>query len=686
MLVTGYEIIILACAYFANEYFPRKNKWLKMCGFVFVSKAVEFYFAFESLEKIYVFLISLAVSIILVFYFYKLFVSFKNKFIFFKFCSYDYFIFSVIILLIGIGLYEYSFISKYIGYFFVASIVVFGARVFEADKAFSLSGVFSLGAYVASLNTKYFVLAFVASLLLVNFKEVNKYIYGLISFVIFGIFVLFFKIYDIFSCISLYFAVFLYIILPNNFILQISGLFEVDAQGIISEETGKDKFNYLKQKLFLMSDTLNVMNKNLKFLLVGKINREEASLELSQDIIAKCCKNCESFRSCYMGNINKKQYIVSMLLKAIETGGITKDDVSSGLSCYCNKPNIMVSEINQLANIFLSYEKTMKSEDKSKLIISDELANFSDIFANFAKIMENSVLINKKMSKNVKESMLKSLIDVKEVQVYENKNGIEKISAIITNNNVLKKEALDVIKKVTKLKMEIQEIKHLEYSGISIVNFVPVPKLRIDFAISTLAKEQKNGDNVSVSKIAENKYFVALTDGMGHGESANRTSLMVLELVKSMFAIGLDNDLILQSINKLLLPAGLDNFSTLDACVIDLNLAKCDFIKLGSSVSVLKHSCISEVVSCESLPIGIVQNIKPTIVSKNLYVGDMIFVASDGVVDSYASVDEYKSFINDSKIYNLQSFTDSMISDASYMSTAHPDDMTIIAVNLLKNY
>ena len=204
------------------------------------------------------------------------------------------------------------------------------------------------------------------------------------------------------------------------------------------------------------------------------------------------------------------------------------------------------------------------------------------------------------------------------------------------------------------------------------------------FFVSTKSKEQSNGDNLCIEKISDDKFFIAIADGMGHGKSANKISKMVLELVKSMFSVGLDLELIIESVNKLLIPVGLDNFSTLDICVIDLNLKICSFIKLGSSVSVLKHKLTSEVVASKSLPVGIVQNIKPTVIQKRINDGDVIFLASDGVVDAFGDIERYKCFINDAKLINPQIFIDSIIEDIVASGIKHQDDMSIIAINLLK--
>ena len=95
----------------------------------------------------------------------------------------------------------------------------------------------------------------------------------------------------------------------------------------------------------------------------------------------------------------------------------------------------------------------------------------------------------------------------------------------------------------------------------------------------------------------------------------------------------------------------------------------------------MKRKQTSEIVSCKSLPIGIVQNARPTIIRKQISAGDMIFLASDGVVDSYASINDFKSFVNDAKIYNLQKFTDDVIFDGQGIATKHIDDMSKLKDN-----
>jgi len=685
IFITIYEIVFLALYYLCKEFLKTKKQLLLCLAFSVVSSALSLYYSIFSLELIVKYLINLVLQVLILIYFYKFNLTYKNKFVFYRFSNYDYLMFSCFILFISLGLFSISFIEWYLGLFLLTAITITFARILPADKYFLLVGFMAVGAGIVTLNYFYLTYVFLLSICMLEFKTFNKYVHAMASAVILGIFCIIFNISSIFQIISMYFAVFIYICLPNKIISRFSDMFEAGSLNLIYKYVEQHRTTSIKNRLMLMSDTLSDMQREFKFLLVGKIDRDVASTELSQDIINKCCGNCENFQTCLFGNINKREQFESMIRFAINNRQIERNDLTNGLEAYCSKSGIVVSEINQIAKQFLAYESTMKNEDASKLIISNEFGNFADIFANFAKIINKPLKINEKLSTLLKERCLNNLLDVKEILIAESETGIESINVIASNEHILKRELASCISKVTKNNIAVKEIKHLDYSGLSLATFIPSSKLKINFAISTKSKESKNGDNTIISKIADNKYFIAIADGMGHGESANRISSMVLSLIRSLFEVGLDDELILQSVNKLLIPAGLDNFTTLDACVIDLDKNVCNFIKLGSSVSVIKHYNTSELVSCESLPIGIVQNIKPTIIKKQITAGDTIFLASDGIVDAFTSIEHYKSYINDSRFDNLQGYVDELLFDVQNQNLAHPDDMTIIAINLLKN-
>lgn len=683
--VVAYQIILLALYYLIKEYVKLRKEFLLMSLMGVIANVLELYFSFSTLETFLSWLAGFAWFLILLIYFYFLFRTFKRKLIFFRFGRGDYFMFSVFVALVSCGIFSVVFIEKFLAIFLLAFLGLFFSKIFLTDKYFIFYSIMALSLSLISGNYKYLVLALIILIVMVELKEYSKWLQSVASLFVFAGLCFGLKMYSIFNIASFALAVVIFAIFPAKWINQISHIFELNSFNLIYRYIDEQKNLEIRNKLSLMSSTLLRMKNDFKFLMVGKIDRVKASECLAGDVVSKCCSNCENYRFCFMENINKRQMFENLMSKAIQNGNVSETDMLNGIQAYCSKNAIVMSEINQIAELYLKFESKMKNEDSSKLLIANELGNFADIFSNFAKIINKSLKINEKTSKILKESFLNAMIDVKEVVVLENDEGIESINIVASNEQVLRREIVAILSKVTKNEVCSKTIKHLEISGLSLITFVPVSKIKAHFAVSSKAKEESNGDNAVITKLSENKYFVAIADGMGHGENARRISSMVLSLIKSMFEVGLDNGLIIESVNKLLIPAGLDNFTTLDACVLDLDAGVGTFIKLGSSVSVIKHKNTSEVIASESLPIGIVQNIKPTIIRKPIFAGDVIFLASDGVVDSFPSIDSYKCFVNDAKIFNLQKFLDDVIFDSESQNLKHADDMTIIGINLLKN-
>ena len=685
LLTVSFEIVIISLYYYFKEMFKVKRKRLSLFLFMLLSCVLELYFLISGKILWQDFLLETILKLLFLAYFLKIYSVYQKKFIFLKCSNLDYLLFSGFIILFVLGLFSYKFLANSIGLCLFFATILICCRFLPVDKflIFSITLSFCFGFLFSS--TKLVVLSVFLSVLLISFSRLFKYLYLSIVLFLFFLGIKFLKIVEIQVIVSLISSVLLITIIPQKIINKLSEFFEEKNVDIIKENIWLEKEKEIKQNLMLMSKTLFKMQSDFKFLIVGKIDRKCASNELASDVIQKCCEVCEHRRLCENSLIDKKQLLTEYIYFAINKGQISIDDLSIGFKTYCSKTGQILKEIDLISKNYLEFETSMKSEDESKLLISTELENFANLFQNFAKNIEKTPKINKNLSKIAKEMLTNSMLEVGDIAVFETKNGIEKIDVVAENNVMLRKELSRELSKITHSKVQIRKLKHLDFSGLSLVSFVIATTLKAEFAVSTSSKEDVSGDNVMISRIDDNRFFVAIADGMGHGKVAGKTSKMILELIRNLFFVGIDLNLIIDSINKLLLPVGFDNFSTLDAVIVDLKLAKSTFIKLGSSVSALKHKDKTELISSESLPVGIVQNLKPTIIVKPIQVGDIIVLASDGVVDCFDDTEEYKIFINDSKIEGLQRFADNLIFELGMTPNGRRDDMSIIALKLLKN-
>ena len=166
---------------------------------------------------------------------------------------------------------------------------------------------------------------------------------------------------------------------------------------------------------------------------------------------------------------------------------------------------------------------------------------------------------------------------------------------------------------------------------------------------------------------------------------ANQISSSALSIVESFYKSQFSSETIVHSVNKILIPAGEENFTTLDAVVVDLSSGMADFVKIGASVSVIKQKNQCAVISCSSLPLGVMEKIYPTVEKKVLQVGDIVVIASDGIVDAFSSPENFADFVNNEMFINVQMLADSILEEAE-SRTAHPDDMTVIVFKLNQNF
>ena len=207
------------------------------------------------------------------------------------------------------------------------------------------------------------------------------------------------------------------------------------------------------------------------------------------------------------------------------------------------------------------------------------------------------------------------------------------------------------------------------------------------FGLSTAIKDgsQKSGDTHSIVRISGDKFLVALSDGMGSGNYAENVSSSSLSLIESFYKAGMDSNLILNTVNKVLSLNTEDTFTALDVSVIDLKTANADFIKFGAPCGFIISDNSVKIVEGNSLPLGILDEVKPTVCKTDLLDGDMLLFLTDGVTDAFGSSSEIIDFIKSQTAKNPQTFADSILERAlSLNSGVKKDDMTVLTVRVFR--
>ena len=123
-----------------------------------------------------------------------------------------------------------------------------------------------------------------------------------------------------------------------------------------------------------------------------------------------------------------------------------------------------------------------------------------------------------------------------------------------------------------------------------------------------------------------------------------------------------------------------EHFSALDIAVVDTIDGGVDVIKLGASSSFILRKSAVEVLKSTSPPVGVVDKINPTTARHQLYDGDMMILASDGVVDALGENGVIEA-VDEAGISNPQTLADRLLDRA--LGKGAEDDCTILVFRLV---
>ena len=172
---------------------------------------------------------------------------------------------------------------------------------------------------------------------------------------------------------------------------------------------------------------------------------------------------------------------------------------------------------------------------------------------------------------------------------------------------------------------------------------------------------------------------------MGSGKTAQDTTDAALTLIESFYRAGISSEAALKLVNKILSAATDDNFSAVDIAVTNLNDGACDFITIGAPYGFIVSEEGLKFIEGSSLPLGILDDLRPATANAVLSDGDMVLMLSDGVTDSFASSSEFIEFLKTAPRKNPQALCDSVIRRALDLSGGvAQDDMTAVCVRIFK--
>ena len=188
-----------------------------------------------------------------------------------------------------------------------------------------------------------------------------------------------------------------------------------------------------------------------------------------------------------------------------------------------------------------------------------------------------------------------------------------------------------VSKVISSIADDIEDKENNEETKKEKINF----KIEVASVTATKNNSEVSGDSSVQTKLHDGKYMMAISDGMGSGPRAKKSSSTVIKMLKRLLTTGFDKDVSIGLINSSVnLNSNEETYATIDISVFDTNNGNIEFIKNGACPTFIKLNNNVEVVKAVSLPAGIVDNIDLVVYDKDLKGGEIIVMCSDGILES----------------------------------------------------
>ena len=278
------------------------------------------------------------------------------------------------------------------------------------------------------------------------------------------------------------------------------------------------------------------------------------------------------------------------------------------------------------------------------------------------------------------------------IKITQNDSGRSIVNIYVENNdenpeNVAKKIS-KVLLKVLEEKMTWQKKKSdIKFENkILIFSFISsdIYNLKVGIARAKKHDSPVSGDTSIQTKLNDGKYLLAISDGMGSGPEARKSSKIAIKMLERMLSSGFKKDVSVKMINATLSDSiEEDMYATLDILILDLYQGNIEFIKNGACPTYIKRNKEVELVNSISLPTGIINDIDLVVYDKDIKDGDIIVMCSDGILDANV---EYKNkelwvkyVIEDIETDNTKKIADLLLNEAIDNNFGMPkDDMSVL--------
>lgn len=560
--------------------------------------------------------------------------------------------------------------------------------VYKTGISAIVSSVLGISLAIYYKNLNYVAVFLVWSVVAESLNPLSRYAAALSVLVCDYMLQLIFGVYDVYATIdflSVLAGIVIFCLIPSKILKNVKEkLYSFRERQLVRQTINRNR-TMLSGRLYDLSGVFAEMASAFNLFKRKSLSEDCAKGAIEKEILSSVCKECENYIKCKKNERAISVGLQKMIDIGFAKGKLSLIDLPKELGSLCVHPNNVLYGLNKLLADYRARMIENANVESGRDLIASEALGVSEILRGLALESGELLKYQSRLERKLSENLFRAGFAVSELLIYGEEERIT-VSLITVMKEFSAEELKRVIAKTLGTEMDITDKCKISEEKCYL-SFKKATDYDAVFGIANAVKDGStaSGDTHSVTRISGDKFLVALSDGMGSGKQAETISSASLSLIESFYKAGLSGNLILSTVNKLLSINTEDSFTALDVSVIDLKTCSADFIKYGSPYGFIINENGIKIVEGNSLPLGIIDELKPSVASTALDGGDMILLVTDGISDAFGSSGEMIDFLRTVPAKNPQTLADEVLEYALKLNGGlKKDDMTALAVRVYK--
>ena len=491
-----------------------------------------------------------------------------------------------------------------------------------------------------------------------------------------------------------------FFVIPAKFYKKMGRAFAVTGFRSVKEEKNERLLLLAVRKLRNSGWMFRDLSKSLDDLSVQEVPDQEDSVRASMEQLShQLCSNCSLRDICWEMDYQQTFRGIVTLFEAVQQNGAAQvQDAPENFAKRCPHVKELIAIVNCLFDMQVRSNYAKMQRQSSSKLISCQLAGVSDLMEKTAKDISDFGDEREVLERELEKAIAKRGLPVE----------IAGISALTEKSIGVWAQFIECPGEIFCRQAIEEEVSRLLGCAFNVHDITCSSKEsdcrkdkcrcnyqllaagahNLSFGKAQLAKDGKNinGDTGSSILLDDGRQLLMISDGMGSGSTAAAESSMAISLISRLLEAGFSQSTAIDMLNAMLsLRGDKESFVTLDICVVDLYDGKVDFIKTGGSSSYIKRGGAVKVIRGSSLPVGMLTSVDQETVIEQVFPGDMIIMASDGLLDM-DSQDEgqwLSRVIGQAVVHNPQNMAEYLLDKVISISNGKiKDDITVVVAQM----